>query len=192
MKFSKSELTNTGINWLRLISYRPLDIEYVRRILTMTCVQLWIFCGLPGRIINRVSMLIRLTIMRREKWYVTIIYILIYYFTDNGQVFQVGLKGSTYSVADLLATQTADPLPMQETATSTTPLIVWRERTAGAPLKCFMSEVGPHREDIIVDVEHGYYVVEPNQSVIFLSQPKSLGMWFSITICWSSSAILSR
>lgn len=113
-------------------------------------------------------------------------------FTHHDQAFQVGLKGSTYSVADLLSTQTADSLPMQEMATSETPLIIWRERTDEAPLRCFMSEVGPYRGDIMVDVEHGYYTVEPDQSVIFLSKPKSPGMCLSITIYWPSLALCNR
>lgn len=94
------------------------------------------------------------------------------------QVYDVGLKGPTYSVADLLATQMTDPLPMSEVTKSSTPLIVWREHAAEAPLRHFMSEVGPYREDIIVNADNGYYIVEPDMSVIFLSKPKSPGMCF--------------
>jgi hypothetical protein len=130
---------------------------------------------IPEGIIRKVCSSRKRTIMKSERWWATFLNILLSTPLTIHQIYELGLKNNKYSIADLLAAQEADSLPMLGAISTSTPIIVWRERADEATLKRFMSEVGPHKQDIIVDPEHGYFVVEPDMSVVFLSKPKSLG-----------------
>jgi predicted naringenin-chalcone synthase len=94
------------------------------------------------------------------------------------------LNGKPYSVLDLLqehatdplphsstdAQDTADPLPFKNTGRSQLK-IVWRERsTEPVKKRVFMSETDTYPEDITVNEENGYYIVQPTESVVFLSK----------------------
>jgi hypothetical protein len=60
-----------------------------------------------------------------------------------------------------------DPLPFSDNDASQ-PRIVWRECSQVQVNRwVFMSETGTYPQDIAVNTENGFYVVEPHESVIF-------------------------
>lgn len=62
--------------------------------------------------------------------------------------------------------------------------VVWRNRDTACPIKCCSvladTKCRPH-DDAIVDEANGFYIVEPAESVIFLS--KSSGEYLIPTHC---------
>lgn len=92
---------------------------------------------------------------------------------DTVQVASLGLRKQPYSAADLLAGHTAIPGVK----------IVWRERAMNEPgkpgyinLRSILSDTNcrPGKGDTVVNETTGFYVVGPNESVIFVS--KSTGV----------------
>ena len=109
------------------------------------------------------------------------------------------LNARPYSVVDLLADvprnfstavqSMGDVLPFAGHNTLL-PKIVWRERSS-EPIKkkVFLSETGTYPQDITVNEENGFYIVQPHESVIFLSKipsPRELLIiinLYILTIC---------
>jgi len=65
---------------------------------------------------------------------------------------------------------TADPLPFKNTDRSQLQ-IVWQECST-EPVKkwVFMSETSTYPKDITINEENGYYIVQPTESIVFLSK----------------------
>ena len=105
-------------------------------------------------------------------------------------MYQFRLNGRPLSVTDLVA-EYAEPSPDNNSTDAqnigdllpfaggdaSQPRIVWRERSqVPVKKKVFMSETGTYPQDITVNAENGFYVVQPHESVIFLSKTRSSGV----------------
>ena len=90
------------------------------------------------------------------------------------------LNSRPYSVVDLLADvpgnvstamQSMGDVLLATSHNTLLPKIVWRERSS-EPIKkkVFLSETETYPQDITVNEENGFYIVQPHESVIFLSK----------------------
>jgi hypothetical protein len=92
------------------------------------------------------------------------------------EAFSLGLNRKSYSAADLIA----PPSPSSDILNHLPSIkIVWRSRSAPGPIRKWVTEsIRLRDDDIVASAENGYYIVEEDESVIFLSSPGESGVYY--------------